>query len=115
MASSKWAILGWSESLRLEMEQLKTGIGVTTVIPSYVDTGMFSGVKAPAFTPILTTEKIVDKMIHGIEAGKTEIRAPFIVHFTPFLKAVLPKKMFDWLAGSVLGVYHSMDTFKGRE
>ena len=114
-ASSKWAILGWSESLRLEMEQLQTGVGVTTVIPSYVNTGMFSGVKAPVFTPILTTEQIVNKMLKGIASGKTEIRAPFIVHFTPFLKAALPKRVFDWLAGRVFGVYHSMDTFEGRK
>ncbi|PWN05796.1 SDR family NAD(P)-dependent oxidoreductase [Rhodohalobacter mucosus] len=114
-ASSKWAVLGWSESLRLEMQQLKTGISVTTVIPSYVDTGMFKGVKAPALTPILTTEQIVDKMLRGIASGKTEIRAPFIVNLTPFLKAVLPKKVFDWLAGRVFGVYHSMDTFEGRK
>jgi len=114
-ASSKWAIHGWSESLRIEMNRLKTGVKITTVIPSYIDTGMFRGVKAPVLTPILKTDQIVDKMLRGIAAGKTEIRAPFIVHFVPFLKAILPKKVFDWLAGNVLGVYRSMDTFQGRK
>ena len=113
-ASSKWAIHGWSESLRIEMKRLNTGVRITTVIPGYVDTGMFRGVKAPVLTPILKTDQIVDKMLKGIAAGKTEIRAPFIVHFVPFLKAVLPKKAFDWLAGNMLGVYSSMDTFQGR-
>ncbi len=114
-ASSKWAVLGWSESLRIEMEKLKTGVKVTAVIPSYIDTGMFDGVKPPLLTPILKTDEVVNKMMKGIASGKKEIKAPFIVRFVPFLKSVLPKAAFDWLAGNVLGVYRSMDSFKGRE
>ena len=114
-AASKWAVLGWSESLRIEMNQLKTGVSVTTVIPSYINTGMFDGVKAPLFTPILETDDLVDHMFYGIFKKKKEIKAPFIVHFVPFLKSILPKSFFDWLAGSVLGVYTSMNSFKGRK
>jgi all-trans-retinol dehydrogenase (NAD+) len=114
-ASSKWAVLGWSESLRIEMESLKTGVSVTTVIPSYIDTGMFDGVKAPILTPILKTDDIVDRMMTGIAKKKSEIKAPFIVRFVPFLKSVLPVSAFDWIAGNVLGVYKSMDSFKGRK
>lgn len=113
-AASKWAILGWSESLRIEMKQFKSAIKITTVIPSYIDTGMFSGVKPPMFTPILETDDIVDRMITGIAKGKEQIKAPFIVHFVPLLKAILPTSIFDWLAGNVLGVYNSMSSFKGR-
>jgi len=114
-ASSKWGVHGWAESLRIEMKKLKTDIHVTTVIPSYIDTGMFDGVKAPFLTPILKTDDIVDKMLKGIAAGKEEIKAPFIVRFVPLLKAVLPSFLFDWFAGNVLGVYKSMDSFKGRK
>ena len=113
-AASKWAVLGWSESLRLEMEKLNTGIHITTVIPSYINTGMFDGVKAPRFVPILETEDLVDQMISGIAKSKNEIKTPFMVRFVPFLKSVLPPKAFDRLAGNLLGVYSSMDTFKGR-
>jgi len=114
-ASSKWAVLGWSESLRIEMEMLKTGISVTAVIPSYIDTGMFDGVKAPLMVPILKTDDIVNRMLKGIARQKKEIRAPFIVNFVPLLKATLPTKIFDWLSGNVTGAYKSMDSFIGRE
>jgi len=113
-AASKWAVLGWSESLRIEMEKLKTGVKVTAVIPSYINTGMFDGVKAPFLVPILETDDLVNRMLKGIAKGKNEIRAPFMVRFVPFLKSVLPAKAFDKLAGNILGVYSSMDTFKGR-
>ncbi len=113
-AASKWAVLGWTESLQIEMKKLNTGIRITAVIPSYINTGMFDGVRAPSLTPILETDEIVDRMIRGIAQGKRTIKAPFIVRFVPFLKSILPAFVFDWLAGNLLGVYRSMDTFKGR-
>jgi len=114
-AASKWAVIGWSDSLRLEMEKLNTGIHVTTVIPSYVKTGMFAGVKAPFLVPLLETDEIVRLMIRGIEKKKKKIEAPFMVRFVPFIRALLPYTLFDWLAGTLLGVYRSMDSFTGRK
>jgi short-subunit dehydrogenase len=114
-AASKWAVLGWTESLQLEMKKLQTGVHVTAVIPSYIDTGMFDGVKAPLLVPILKTDDIVERMITGIANKKRAIKAPFMVRFVPFLKSILPASAFDWLAGNVLGVYSSMDSFKGRK
>ncbi len=113
-AASKWAVIGWSESLRLEMEKLKTGVGVTAVIPSYIKTGMFDGVKAPILVPLLETDDIVDLMLKGIAAGKRTIQAPFMVKLVPLIKALLPYKLFDWVAGNLLGVYKSMESFEGR-
>jgi all-trans-retinol dehydrogenase (NAD+) len=113
-AASKWAMIGWTDSLQIEMKKLNTGIRVTAVIPSYINTGMFEGVKAPLLTPILETDDIVDRMISGIAKGKNTIQAPYIVRLVPFIKSILPRPVFDWLADHVLGVYQSMDTFKGR-
>jgi all-trans-retinol dehydrogenase (NAD+) len=114
-ASSKWGVLGWSESLRIEMDALNTGVQVTAVCPSYIDTGMFDGVRAPKLVPLLKTDDVVNRMLKDISRNKTMINMPFMVRFVPFLKAVLPGRMFDRLAGNVLGVYRSMDTFEGRK
>lgn len=113
-AASKWAVLGWTESLRLEMEKLQTGIGVTAVVPSYIKTGMFDGVKAPRLVPLLETDRITDLILDGVAKRKKQIRAPFMVRFVPLIKAVLPGRVFDWVAGNLLGVYTSMDSFEGR-
>lgn len=114
-AASKWAVHGWSESLRLEMEKLQTGVSVTLVIPSYIKTGMFDGVKAPLLVPLLETDDIIEKMLKGIAREKKKIQAPLMVRFVPLIKALLPGRWFDWIAGNLLGVYKSMDSFKGRE
>ncbi len=111
---SKWACLSFSETLRLEMEECKTGVKVTTVCPSYIDTGMFAGAKAPLLTPILKPAYVVDQIIAAVKSDRILLRLPWIVNILPFMRGTMPSRVFDFLAGSIFGVYKSMDHFKGR-
>lgn len=111
---SKWAITGWSDSLRLEMEELKTGVGVTTVMPYYISTGMFDGVKS-SIIPILKPEKAAEKIIRGIEQGKVFVKMPLIVQFVRLAQALLPLRVFDLVIGKGLGIYKTMAEFSGRK
>jgi all-trans-retinol dehydrogenase (NAD+) len=113
-AASKWAVIGWSESLRLELEAT-SAIQVTTVTPSYIDTGMFAGVKAPLLLPLIKPDQIAADIIKAIEKNKVFLRAPRMVYTLPFAKGILPVRLFDWLVGKGLGVYKSMDAFSGRK
>ncbi len=112
-AASKWAVYGWSESLRLELEKEGGDLHVLTVCPSYIDTGMFKGVKAPLLFPLLQPEEITKKIIKAIKNNDILLRAPDNVNLVPFLKGTLPTKVFDVVA-DYLGVYKSMDSFEGR-
>lgn len=113
--ASKWGVTGWSESLRIELEKIKSGICVTTVCPSYIDTGMFAGVKTNFLLPILKPEKAVNKIIKAIEHNKIAVRMPFLVHLLPLVRGILPARVFDWFVGHVLGVYDSMAEFAGHD
>ena len=113
-AGSKWAVLGWSESLRIELEAMKGDLHVTTVTPGYIDTGMFDGVKSPLLLPLLKPDVIVKAILDGIEKNKLFVRKPFMVNSLTFVKGILPTRVFDWFVGTVLGVYKSMDDFKGH-
>lgn len=110
-ASSKWAMLGWSESLRLELEALGKGFRVTTVTTSYVDTEMFTNVKAPLLTPILKTEYVAESIVNAILKNKTILRLPFSINLLPLLRGLLPARVFDLLIGYGLRVYSSMNSF----
>ncbi len=112
--ASKWAAVGWSESLRIELEQSKSNINVTTITPSYIDTGMFEGVKAPLLTKMVKPEAMVDKIIRAIEKNQIIVRAPWSVNILPAARGLLPARMFDIVAGKMFGLYHSMDDFKGH-
>ncbi|WP_441000811.1 SDR family oxidoreductase [Fodinibius sp. SL11] len=112
-AGSKWGVIGWSESLRLELNSF-SNIKVTTVEPSYINTGLFEGVSPPTLTPLLDAEEISQKIIKAVQKNKIHLREPFMVKILPFLKGILPTRLFDFVAGRLFQVYHSMDTFTGR-
>ena len=113
-AASKWSVFAWSDSLRLEMKQLNKNIKVTTILPYYINTGMFDGVKSRI--PILDAEKTALTIIKAIEKNKKIITIPWwIYRFTRFGQTVMSVNFFDWFAGKVMGIYKTMDDFKGRK
>jgi all-trans-retinol dehydrogenase (NAD+) len=112
-AASKWSVFSWSDSLRLEMKQLNKNIKVSTILPYYINTGMFDGVKSRI--PILDAEKTALTIIKSIEKNKKIITIPWwIYRFTRFGQTVMSINLFDWFAGKVMGIYKTMDDFKGR-
>lgn len=113
-AASKWAAIGWSESLKLELEKNNTGVKVLTVMPGYINTGMFAGVKPPLLTPLLDPDDISTKILDAVEREKARLREPFMVKLTPFFRGILPAAWYDIIADKIFGVYNSMDTFIGR-
>lgn len=113
-AASKWSLIGWSDSLRIEMEQLQKNVHFTTIMPYYINTGMFDGVKSKI--PILKPEPAALSIIKAIEKKKTMVTLPgYIYRVTRLGQAIMPIKMFDWFAGSVLGIYKTMENFTGRK
>lgn len=113
-ASSKWAVIGFSESLRLELKHMGLkDIGVTTVCPSYVDTGMFEGVKPPLLTRFLSPGELAEKIVIAVERNQLYVLEPWLVKMTPFLKGVLPTGLSDALS-EALGASSGMQTWKGH-
>lgn len=115
-ASSKWALIGWSDSLRLELEREgHRNVRVVTVAPSYVSTGMFEGVRGPLLTPLMRPEYVVAKVWSAMIRGTSMLMLPWTVHLSKVLKGVLPQRAFDWIADHLFHVYSSMDKFTGRK
>ncbi|MFC5337660.1 SDR family NAD(P)-dependent oxidoreductase [Leucobacter denitrificans] len=115
-ASSKWAMIGWSESLRLELERsAHDHVRVTTFCPSYISTGMFAGARGPLFTPIMTPRKAVSAAWTGMLKGTPMVMRPWTVKLAMALRGVLPTRLWDVAADRVFHVYSSMDEFTGRK
>ncbi|WP_218599681.1 SDR family oxidoreductase [Polaribacter sp. NJDZ03] len=113
-AASKWSLIGWSDSLRLEMKQLKKSIHVTTIMPYYINTGMFDGVQSKI--PILDPEAASLTIIKAIENNKRMVTIPgYIYRLTRIGQGFMSLNMFDWFAGTVLGIYKTMEHFTGRK
>ena len=114
-AASKWAVIGWSDSVRLELKQAGFDhVKVTTVCPYYVNTGMFDGAKSAPLLPILEPAEVVDESWKGMLDGEAFVVLPRTVMLNEALKGLLPVSVRDFIADRVIGVYHTMDDFTGR-
>ena len=113
-AASKWAMIGWSDSVRIELKQMKSKVRFSTIAPYFINTGMFDGIKSRIF-PILKPEPTSRKIIKAVENNKNFKGIPFSYHFIRFCQALLPTLIFDFIFGEVVGIFHVMDNFKGRK
>lgn len=114
-AASKWALTGWSDSVRLELKQAgHDHVKVTTVAPYYVRTGMFDGARSAPLLPILDPDEVVEEAWTGMLAGSPFVVLPKTVLLSEMLKGVLPVGVRDFIADHVIGVYRTMEDFTGR-
>ena len=112
-ASSKWAVIGLSESVRYEIRNMHKNIKFTIVCPSYVSTGMFEGVRPPRGTGFLSPKRIVNAMYDAFKKDKLYVLEPFMVKLTPTLKALLPPTLFDFMH-TTLGLDKGASGLTGR-
>ncbi len=98
--ASKFGILGFSESLRLELKhQGNNHVMVTTVCPFLVETGMFSGLKVahPWLTPPLKPESVAEALLDAIKyRDREEIILPRRISLVKVIK-LLPCWIYDEL------------------
>ncbi len=113
-AASKWAAIGFSDSVRLELEQAgHDQVKITTVCPTYINTGMFEGAKGILFTPMLEQEDVVNETWKAMLQGSPFVVIPWTSKMNKVLSAVLPVRLRDIYLRRV-GVYNSMDEFTGH-
>lgn len=114
-SASKFAAVGFDESLRVELKRLGyPGIRTTVVCPFYINTGMFKGVKTrfPWLLPIQEPEDAANKIINAIKNNKQRLIMPPFAYST-YAGRLLPVNFLDSIA-SFVGINNSMDDFKGR-
>ena len=113
-AASKWAVLGFSESLLEELRLTGHGnVRVTTVCPGYISTGMFNGTKTPFLMPMLTPTTLANRIVRAVRTNCEMLQTPWQVKVLPLIKALLPRPVQRWL-GNTLGVLTGMQTWQGQ-
>jgi all-trans-retinol dehydrogenase (NAD+) len=114
-AASKWAVIGFSESLRLELEdQGHRHVKITSVCPGYVSTGLFAGARAPRTTRFLRPERLARRIVRGVKRDRIFVIAPPAARLAPFLAGILPRRVFDRVV-RWFGINTSMREWQGRE
>ena len=113
-SASKWAAVGFTESLRSELRAEGSRVGTLVVCPFYINTGMFDGVrtKFPRLLPILEETDVSTRVLNAIESGREQLVMPPLVRLVPGVR-LLPTRAFDTVM-DFLGVNQTMDHFTGR-
>jgi short-subunit dehydrogenase len=113
-ASSKWAVIGFSESLEVELRaQGHRHVHVTTVCPGVVATDLFTGTRPLRLTRTLTPGQVADRVVAGVLADRPYVRTPWLVAVVPTLRGLLPHRAFVALT-EVFGGTSSMTDWDGR-
>jgi len=113
-SASRWAAIGFTESLRAELRTDSRAVGTFVMCPYYIDTGMFEGAatKFPRLLPILKEEEVARRALTAIERGTEQIITPWFARLLPAAR-ILPIRLFD-RGLDLLGINHTMDGFVGR-
>jgi all-trans-retinol dehydrogenase (NAD+) len=113
-SASKWAAVGFDESLRVELKRAAPGVKTTLVCPYFTDTGMFEGVKTrfSFLLPILKEDYVAEHIVKAVRRNRRRLMMPRLVYTVPVLRA-LPTFLFDAVA-TLFGINVSMDDFTGR-
>jgi short-subunit dehydrogenase len=113
-AATKHAIVGFSESLRYELED--AGIGVSVVCPSFVrDAGLFHDNSAGETSGVATVSptEVADAVLKAITANKGRvIVSPPLVKLTPLLEGISPHLVAR--AARLTGSYDAMKAVAER-
>lgn len=111
--SSKFAAVGFDESLRLELKtEGATGVKTTVVCPIYIDTGMFEGIRAN-FVRLLTPEWVASEIVDATLMDVTVLMLPKAMRLAVIMKLILPEKI-SYRLSQMFGMTVMMDQFVGR-
>jgi all-trans-retinol dehydrogenase (NAD+) len=113
-SASKFAAVGFMESLRAELRVQGSSVNTLTVCPFYINTGMFDGVQTrfPALLPILDEVVVAGQILDSIERGRAMLVLPWFARTLPLVR-LLPIRAFDRVA-DFFGINKTMEFFRGR-
>lgn len=105
-SASKFASVGFTEALQMEMYSENRNITVTTICPYFFNSGMFEGVDHSIFFPLLKQERVADRIMASItQQESASITIPWhgaIINHS--VKALFPMSFNLWIFDNICGM-----------
>lgn len=89
--ASKHAIVGFTESVRLEYAT--SGVQVCMVLPNFTATELIAGTREPRFIGVLTPKLVADAIVSIIDRPRPEIILPSIIAPTVLAQPIMPRRL----------------------
>ncbi len=93
--ATKWGVVGFSDSLRLELHG--TGVEVSCILPGLVRTDLAAGLADNPVFKSLGPDDIAAAVVGVIERPRFEVFVPKSLGFAARTMAIAPKGFNDWL------------------
>ena len=119
--ASKWALNGFHECLRQELNVAGSNIRTLLVAPYIVNTGMFQGAMSKSTVywfqrllfPPLSAVTVGRSIVAAIEHRQQILVLPKVFALAPTILHLLPTTVYDWIVGQT-GGQSGLKNFKGR-
>jgi short-subunit dehydrogenase len=113
-AATKWAVLGFTESL---IEELRLNnqrhVGVSAICPAFIATGMFDGAKPTTLTQFLKPEDVAAAVVRAVEKRREVVILPRSLGVLHALAAGWPRSWYRSICRA-FGASTSMTGWKGH-
>jgi NADP-dependent 3-hydroxy acid dehydrogenase YdfG len=86
---TKHAVVGISEAVRAELDG--TGVEMTIVMPSFVNTELISGAGLPRGTKVAEAEDVADAIVEALSRPRFEVYVPKVVGRINRVMSLLPR------------------------
>jgi short-subunit dehydrogenase len=114
-AASKAAILALGDSLREELRvQKHRHVEISTICPSFIDTGLFAGAKPPRLTWMLKPERVASAVVRAVLRKKKFVMMPWTARCLYSIASVMPPPLFRGIC-RMIGVSRGMIGWRGHE
>ncbi|SNR41637.1 Short-chain dehydrogenase [Haloechinothrix alba] len=94
-SATKFGVVGFSESLRLEVAD--DGIDVSCVMPGIVRTELSSGLKNTAGFPPVQPEDVAEAIVGALQHPRFDVFVPASIGPVSRLSYLMPRRFGDWL------------------
>ncbi|XP_066268779.1 epidermal retinol dehydrogenase 2-like isoform X3 [Branchiostoma lanceolatum] len=112
--SSKFGAVGFAESIRHEMRiQKLSGVHVTCVCPTYINTGMFTGAKVKEIEN-MEPDFVVQQIVDAVLRNQFWVVLPWSASALSAIQGLLPLPIAD-AAQDFINQHQSMDNWVGRQ
>jgi short-subunit dehydrogenase len=113
-AATKWAVLGFTESLQEELRLLKhRHVCVTAICPGFIATGLFTGANPGILAGWLTPTQVAATVVRAVEKRREFVMMPRTLRVIYGLTAGWPRSWYKRLCRA-FGVSRSMTGWQGH-
>jgi all-trans-retinol dehydrogenase (NAD+) len=109
--ATKFALIGFFDSLRHELRKAGTKIKVIVVCPGFMSTKMFVGAKVPRFTSLFDPQKTSTALMKAMASGREEVFVPWTISGIAANRGLFSPRLMEKLV-EFTGMHESFYTSK---